>query len=253
MLLTPKELAFEACNIGEKKVNNKITITFISAILAGMYIALGYYGFLIVNNDLLSTILGKLFGAMVFPVGIVLVIITGCELFTGNCLITLGYFAKRYKFASVLRNWLIVWVGNFVGALLFGAILYFSRSADNKQMIEMINKISLQKVNLTFLESLMRGILCNILVSLAVYLSFASKTVSGKIIASILPVFLFVLSGYEHSVANMFILPFSVFLGNNISLGLILKNLIPVTLGNVIGGGVIIPLAYYFVYVKENK
>lgn len=255
-MLSPKEIALETCVVGEGKVNKKFIAVLISAMLAGMYIAFGFYGYIVVNSGFSSTaypILGKLLGSMVFPVGIVLVIIAGSELFTGNCLLALGCLDKRYRFLLVLKNLGIVWVGNFLGALFFVFVLYFSRIADSSSITNTVNSIAQNKVDLGFVEALMRGILCNIAVSLAVYMSISAKSVPGKVMVAVLPVFLFVLSGFEHSIANMFILPLSSLLGSGITIPQMFQNLIPVTLGNIIGGGIIIPFSYYIIFVKTKK
>ncbi|QVK16942.1 formate/nitrite transporter family protein [Mycoplasmatota bacterium] len=255
-MLSAKEIAFETCVVGETKIKKKFAAVLVSAMLAGMYIAFGFYAYVVVNSGFSSTaypILGRLLGSMVFPVGIVLVIIAGSELFTGNCLLALGYLDKRYRFSLILKNLGIVWVGNFLGALFFVFVLYFSRIAESSSITNTINSIAQAKVDLGFIEAMMRGILCNIAVSLAVYMSFSAKSVPGKVIVAVLPVFTFVLSGFEHSVANMFILPLSALLGSDITIPQMFQNLIPVTIGNIIGGGIIIPFSYYIIFVKTKK
>ncbi len=254
-MLSPKEIALEACFVGENKVSKKINVLFISAMLAGMYIAFGFYGYIVVSSGFSATnytFLGKLLGAMVFPVGIVLVIVAGSDLFTGNCLLSLGYFNKRYQFLPVLKNLAIVWLGNFLGAVVFVVILYYSRIAETIDIGQTVASIAQNKVSLGFIEAMMRGILCNIAVSLAVYMSYSTKSISGKILSAVLPVFLFVLSGFEHCVANMFILPLSSLLGSDITVLQMFENLIPVTIGNIIGGGIIIPFSYYFIFVRNR-
>lgn len=254
-MLTPKEVAQETCNIGYAKVTKNNVQVILSALIAGMAIAFGFYGYVVIvgQTDASFLFLGKFIGALVFPVGIVLILIGGGDLFTGNCLITLGCLNKQYKFRKVLKNLSLVFLGNFLGALLFVLLLYFSNivSGQSKQLIIEIAK---KKVSLDFVEALFSGILCNIIVSMAVYISYSAKNVSGKILAVFLPVMLFVISGYEHSVANMFILPMAKALGSDITISeILLNNLLPVTIGNIIGGAVITPFLYYFVFVKHYK
>lgn len=253
-MLGPRELAHECGNIGEKKVHNSIRSMIIGGILSGLFVGLGYYGYLVTYSSfaaLINVPLGRFFGALVFTVGIILVVLTGSELFTGNCLVILGYCNKQYGLGNVFKNLGIVWISNFIGSLLLVCIIYFSKMP-NDIVIGTIKDISVQKTSLDFIVALMRGILCNILVALGVYASYAAKDVSGKILASAIPVFLFVLCGYEHSVANMFILPLSMLYDSGITVIDIFKNIIPVTIGNFIGGGIIIPVAYYFLYVYKS-
>ncbi|NLC95838.1 MAG: formate/nitrite transporter family protein [Bacilli bacterium] len=253
-MLGPRELAHECGNIGEKKVHNSIRSMIIGGILSGLFVGLGYYGYLVTYSSfaaLINAPLGRFFGALVFTVGIILVVLTGSELFTGNCLVILGYCNKQYGLGNFFKYLGIVWISNFIGSLLLVCIIYFSKMP-NDIVIGTIKDISVQKTSLDFIVALMRGILCNILVALGVYASYAAKDVSGKILASAIPVFLFVLCGYEHSVANMFILPLSMFYDSGITVIDIFKNIIPVTIGNFIGGGIIIPVAYFFLYVYKS-
>lgn len=261
-MLSPKEIALEACVVGEAKITKKNRILFVSAILAGMYIAIGFYAYIVVASGFAKTpypILGTYLGALVFPVGIVLVILTGSDLFTGNCLITLGCMHKKYTFRDVLKNLSLVFTGNLVGSLIFVSFIYFSHVAEQEALKNYIVSLGEKKTGLSFDAALFRGILCNIAVSLAVYLSFSAKNVNGKIVSAFLPVFLFVVSGYEHSIANMFILPLAYILNMEYQLGYditimgIFNNLLPVTIGNIIGGAIIVPYSYYHIYIKLHK
>src|SRR5690554_1705762 len=250
-MLAPKEIALEFCQIGFRRVKRKNIIVFISAILAGLYIGLGFYGFIVVSSGFVNTnfsILGTLLGAMVFPVGLILIILTGTDLFTGNCLIFFGWLNKKYSLWRVFNNLFIVYIGNIFGSLFLVTLIYFSNLSSSESIKDFIIIVSQRKTNLNFLEGLTRGILCNITVVLAVYMSTAAKNVSGKMLAAFFPVSLFVLSGYEHSVANMFILPLGYILqtGNDITITGIFSNLAYVTMGNFIGGALLIPLSYYF-------
>ena len=226
--------------------------------MAGMYIAMGYYGYLLVAGGLSSTsfkILGILLGAAVFPIGLVLIVITGVDLFTGNCLLFFGYLNKSFRFRVMLKNLVIVFIGNFIGALFFVALIYFSNIA-GAETKNFIVGVVVNKTKLSFVQGLTRGILCNISVAIAVYLSFSAKSVVGKVVACHLPVFLFVLCGYEHVVANMFIMPLGAIFqtGGSITLKGAIGNFISVTLGNFIGGALVLTIPYYFIYVKEyNK
>jgi len=251
-LLTPNSLPSETCKIGIAKVSRDNFQVIVLSLLAGMFIGLGYYGYIVIAGGANGSIFGKLLGAAVFPIGLVMIIIAGGELFTGNCLVTLGFMDRHYKIKLVIKNLIIVFIGNFIGALFLVTLIYFSNvTGSTKNFIVELGEI---KVGYSFIEALSKGILCNILVSLAVYMSYAAKTVSGKIIVASLPILLFVISGFEHSVANMFLLPLSKLLNADISIyDILIRNLLPVTIGNLIGGSIVVPGAYYLIYVKKAK
>lgn len=256
-MLAPKETALEACRTGIQKVKRNSVIIFVSAILGGLFIALGFYGYIVASSGFVETnyrILGTFLGAMVFPVGLVLIVITGVDLYTGNCLIFFGWLNKSYHFGAVIKNLLIVFFGNLLGSFVLVLLIYFSGLIETDTIKEFIVNVSVNKTNLTFIQGLTRGILCNIAVVLAVYMSYAAKTVGGKTLAAFYPVFLFVLSGYEHSVANMFILPLGYMIqtGSEITFIGMINNFISVTLGNFIGGALLIPIPYYYLFVKKR-
>jgi len=192
--------------------------------------------------------LSKFLGASVFCVGLVLVIIPGSELFTGNILMAAGVADRKVKLARVLRNWVCVYAGNFIGALLlafamFGTGLLGSPDAPST-LGEKAAAIAVAKIDLGFLQALLRGVLCNILVCLAVVLAISSHTIVGKILGIYFPIMVFVLSGFEHSVANMYFIPAGLLVKGSLfaSFGLIWQNLVPVTIGNIIGGLLVIML-----------
>lgn len=252
-MLSPKEIAQATINSGYIKATKPIWPLFLLAILAGGYIAFGAIGYTIMSATIVDKGLAKLIGAAVFPVGLMLVIMGGAELFTGNCLMTLGYVDGKYRFKGILRNWSIVYIGNFIGSVLVAVMIsksaLFSGAVADKAMA-----ISTGKVSLSLSQAILRAVLCNILVVLSVWIATGAKDIVGKIFACWFPVTLFVLSGYEHSVANMYFIPLGKFLGANITwTEMWFNNLIPVTIGNIIGGAVIIPLMYYEIYVKGEK
>ncbi|NLD26002.1 MAG: formate/nitrite transporter family protein [Acholeplasmataceae bacterium] len=248
-MFNPKELAREACRIGTEKVNRGFTKVFVSGILAGAFIGLGYYGYLVLASTIPQ--MGRFYGALFFAIGLVMIIIAGGDLFTGNCLLTMGWMNRDYPFIKVLKNWGIVFLGNFLGALFLGSLLYFASLPFNYR--SEIIAVAEGKLNLKFFEAFFRGILCNVLVGLAVYMSYAAKSIPGKILTVMLPVALFVICGYEHSVANMFVLPLGQALGGEGNfLDILFKNLLPVTLGNLVGGAILIPGAYYLLFLHER-
>jgi formate/nitrite transporter len=248
-MLNPKEIAKEALSVSKGKVNRGVLKVFLSAILAGFFIGLGYFGYIALSASI--PIVGKFYGSVFFAIGLVMIIIAGGDLFTGNCLLTIGWFKKTYSILKVLKNWLVVYFGNLIGALILFCFIYFSNSHEAYK--NAILNIADMKLSLNFTEALFRGILCNILVAMGVYMSYSSRSVTGKILAAMLPVALFVASGYEHSIANMFVLPLAKVLGAPHSVYTILiMNLLPVTLGNIIGGGILLPGAYYLLFLHDE-
>lgn len=254
----PYEIAEITSESAAYKVNRKILKILISSMLAGLFIGLGYYANIVIRaNQGLDSGLNIFLGGLIFSTGIVMVLIAGADLFTGSCLIMFGVFEKKVKFSKVLVHLLIVLLGNFLGGLFLALIVYFSKMP-NDAVIEYISKVTISKASLTFWEALLRGILCNILVAIGVYMSYASKSISGKILASIIPVTAFVIMGFEHVVANMFVLPLGLMYVDlqtvsiiDLIIKMIFNNIIPVTIGNFIGGGIILPFAYHYIYLKK--
>ena len=254
-MLTPKEITLKTIESGVKKGKLSIFEKLLLSIFAGVFIGFGAYGSLTVMQTFGNLDLGlmKFLGAVVFPVGLMLVIIAGGELFTGNNLMTMALLDKKITFKEMLSNWIIVYIGNFIGSF-FLAFLISKTGLVNENISKLATSTAVGKVNLSISQALIRGFLCNILVVLAVWMSTGAKDIASKILAIWFPIMLFVLMGYEHSVANMFYIPFGNFLGANISWSKMwTENLIPVTLGNVLGGGIFIPFIYYIVYVYSDK
>ncbi|MCX8082311.1 MAG: formate/nitrite transporter family protein [bacterium] len=248
LFLSPQEISQELTKIGTKKAEANWLELFLFGILAGIYIGFGAQTALsITSGGTLDPGITKLLSGSVFSLGLMLVLIPGAELFTGNILMTIGTLTGRYNIFKLLRNWFIVYAGNFIGSLLLAYLVYHTGllgyGPDSFTPIG-ISAITVaeNKMKLGFIEAFTRGILCNILVCLAVILCISSLTVSGKILGIYFPIMAFVASGYEHSIANMYFIPagFLVkgcFLSNFLSMW---KNLIPVTIGNIIGGLVIV-------------
>ncbi|MFH1281354.1 MAG: formate/nitrite transporter family protein [Candidatus Omnitrophota bacterium] len=247
--LSPLEISRAIRDIGEKKAAESLSELFIFGILAGIYIAFGAnVATAVLSGGTLDPGLARFLAGSVFSVGLMLVLIPGSELFTGNILMVLGFIYRKYSFWRVLRNWLIVYLGNLAGAMIIAYLTFKSgllgMPGDLTPMGTTAFTISAAKLDLSFVEGLTRGILCNMLVCLAVIMSIASRTVSGKILGIYFPIMAFVASGFEHSVANMYFLPVGLMTKSfNIASFLsIFRNLIPVTIGNVIGGLLIVLL-----------
>ena len=249
LFLRPSEIARSLSRIGVKKATATIYELFIFGILAGMYIAFGAnVAIAVLSGGTLDPGMAKFLAGSVFSVGLMLALIPGSELFTGNILMTIGFIYRKYSFVKVLRNWFVVYFGNFLGALFLAWLIFKSgllgSPGDLTSMGEVAVGIAETKLHLSFAEALCRGILCNMLVCLAVIMCIASRTIVGKIFGIYFPIMAFVASGYEHSVANMFFLPAGLIAQGVFSSNffVIFNNLIPVTIGNVIGGLLIILL-----------
>lgn len=252
--LTPMEVAEATINTGVKKASLNSIHMVLLGILAGVFIAFGGFGNILVTQTLSNLDVGvaKLVGAMVFPVGLMLVVVCGAELFTGNNLMTIALLDKRITFSKMLKNWSVVYIANFVGSMIIVLLVYYggmlTGTAAEKAMA-----VAKSKVELSFSVAFLRGIMCNIIVVLAVWMATASQDIVSKIFACWFPIMLFVLSGFEHSVANMFFLPMGIYTGADITWLQVWSNIIPVTLGNIVGGGIIIPFIYYLCYILPNR
>ncbi|MEO0250463.1 MAG: formate/nitrite transporter family protein [candidate division WOR-3 bacterium] len=246
----------------------------ILGILAGAYIAFGAELSTIVGHDLAGHIgvgFARLLQGAAFSVGLMLVVIAGAELFTGNNLIMLSVLDRKVSVWKLLYNWLVIYTANLAGSLLVVLIMYWSGlwKMNNFGVGLYAMNIANAKVNLSFLEAFARGIGCNWLVCLAVWMAIASRDVIGKIFAIFFPITAFVASGFEHSVANMYFIPFGIFMaatpsvvqaaGSPIDIsalnwyGFFVKNLIPVTLGNIVGGAGFVAGLYWLAYMGKGK
>lgn len=251
-MLTPNEIAQKTLEVGKTKANLSTWKMLLLGILAGMFIALAGVGATFGN-----VYGGKLASALIFPVGLIMVVIAGSELFTGNNLIIMSWIKGKIPFRKLLKNWFFVYLGNFIGALLVTILVIYSGAFDS--ITDSVIATAVAKSNLGFLEAFIRGILCNFLVCIAIWMAFSAETVNGKVLAVFGPIFLFVLCGFEHSIANMFYGPAGIIvalkngvLAEGLSIGsFLLHNLLPVTLGNIIGGAGIVSLSYYLLYAKK--
>jgi formate/nitrite transporter len=223
--------------------------------LAGAFIAFGamFYTLTITGADL-GFGPGQLLGGVAFSLGLILVLVGGAELFTGNNLIVMAWAERKVTGRELLRNWVLVYVANFVGALGTVALFYLAGALElsGGAVAQTAARIAQTKLDLDFATAFFRGILCNTLVCLAVWLSFAARDVVGKILAIIFPISAFVALGFEHSVANMYLIPIGMLAaGTGVDLAALLRNLVPVTLGNIVGGGGLVALTYWLVYLRR--
>lgn len=253
--LAPKEIANAMVNVGVGKANLKISAMIYLGILAGAYIGFGGLANTIVSQTLgnIDPGLAKFAGAAVFPVGLMLVVIAGAELFTGNNLMTLALMNNKITAGQMLKNWCVVWLGNLVGSLCLALIVYYGGVLGDPAATAKAVGIAEAKAGLDISVMIFRGILCNILVVLAVWMATSAQDIISKIFACWFPIMLFVLCGFEHSVANMYFIPVGMLLGANVSVGACVTNLICVTIGNIIGGAIIVPVIYYTTYLAADK
>lgn len=271
--LKPAEILDAAIETGVAKSGGSFPRLLILGFLAGAFIALAGAGSNTAAFNLLldpeTFGLGKVLAGTIFTVGLIMVILTGAELFTGNVLILAAVADKRVSIGRMLRNWVIVYIGNFLGAVAIAAAIYYSGQlgGGDSMLGAFTLKTAAAKVGLGFGRAFVLGILCNWLVCVAVWISFSAGSIVGKIGAIFFPIWLFVTCGFEHSVANMYFIPAGILAKANeafaVKSGLeagalenlnwasfFVDNLIPVTLGNIIGGGVLVALVYWLVQRK---
>jgi formate transporter len=274
----PAKMASRMEEVGVSKANLRLDTTLALAILAGAFIGSGAIFATVVTTGLGSSGLGfgliKLLGGLVFCLGLIAVVVAGAELFTGNNLIIMAYASRRIKLAALLRNWTIVYVGNFIGSIATALIMLVSKqyTFSNGALGANALGIAAGKCNLEFFQAVALGVMCNAFVCLAVWLCASARSTTDKILAILFPITAFVAAGFEHSVANMYFIPMGLlikaFAGSGFweAIGktaadyssltwtaFFIKNLLPVTLGNVIGGSAFIGLAYWFIYLRPQK
>jgi len=269
--LLPAEMARRAEYLGVRKAEMANAKVFTLAILAGAFIALGAIFATTVAAASASLPYGvaRLLVGLAFCLGLILVVVGGAELFTGNNLIVMAWASRKVTISALLRNWIIVYVGNFVGSVGMALLIFFSKQytfGENAVGMAVL-KIAYSKVHLGFVEALALGILCNALVCLAVWMTFSARSTVDKIAAIIFPITAFVAAGFEHSIANMYFVPIALFIkdfdpafvttiGANVE-GLtwgafLLNNLLPVTIGNIIGGAGLVAATYWFVFLRDQ-
>ena len=255
-VVPPAQIALLVESVGVKKAHLSIVQTLTLGILAGAFIAFGamFYTVVVTGSEL-GFGPTRFLGGLAFSLGLILVIIGGAELFTGNSLILLAWMDGRIDTTALLRNWSIVYAGNLIGALGTAVLVNLSGmlDLDDGAVGRTAEAIAQTKVSLELMPAFVRGVLCNTLVCLAVWMCFAAHTVTGKVFVIIFPVTAFVALGFEHSVANMYLIPVAALEpGTTIGVMALLGNLIPVTIGNIVGGGVLVALTYWLVYLRKT-
>jgi len=267
----PAEMALKMEGIGVTKANGNIFTISLLGILAGFFIGLGAMFCTLVTTDIqVGFGLTKLLGGIVFCLGLILVVLAGAELFTGNALMVASRASGKIKISQLFQNWGIVYFTNLVGALLLVLVVFYSQfwALDGYKVGANALLIANAKVNLAFWPAFARGILCNALVCLAVWLCFGARTTVDKIFAILFPITAFVACGFEHSIANMYFIPMGIAIAGqvevlevagvttsqvaNLSMAGFIGNLLPVTLGNIVGG-TFVGSIYWLVYLRKER
>jgi formate transporter len=272
--LLPAEMASKAQTLGIKKANMDFMSTFALAVLAGAFIALGAIFFTISQTTGGVAVpwgILRVIGGITFSLGLILVIVGGAELFTGNNLIIMAWASRQLSTWRVLRNWIIVYIGNLCGAVATALFVFWgSHYLIGNNGLTALN-IGNAKVGYEWVQAMILGILCNALVCLAVWLTYSARTVMGRIMAIIFPIAGFIAAGFEHCVANMYLIPYSILVrvgapdafwsaigktagdySNLTWANFFMKNLIPVTIGNIIGGVFFVALVYWVIYLRNK-
>ncbi len=285
--LLPQEMAARAEYLGVRKAGMGFATTFMLAILAGAFIAMGaiFATTVASGSQPVTTPDGaaaytiglpygvtRLLSGFVFSLGLILVVVGGAELFTGNNLIVMAWASGKVRGLQLLRNWAIVYLGNFVGAFSTAVLMFLTKQytfGSNSVGVTAL-KTGILKCDLGFMQAIALGILCNALVCMAVWLSYSARSTVDKIVAIIFPIAAFVAAGFEHSVANMYFVPFALLIkdfdpafvakvGTQVShietltwQAFLLRNLLPVTIGNIIGGSILVAAFYWIIYLRPS-
>ncbi|VTP12512.1 putative formate transporter 1 [Phytobacter ursingii] len=273
-LRLPAEMAKVAEQAGLYKVSKKKELSFFLAVTAGVFISIAFVFYITVTTGPApATALAKLAGGVCFSLGLILVVVCGADLFTSTVLTVMAKASGLISWRQLIINWIIVYLGNLVGALFFVALIWFAGQYMSGNGLWGLNVLQTadHKMHHTFVEAVCLGTLCNLMVCLAVWMSYSGHTLTDKIMAMLLPIGMFVASGFEHSIANMFLIPLSVviryfspeefwtsihssaenFPALTVS-NFITANLIPVTIGNIIGGGLLVGITYWIIYLRNQ-
>lgn len=258
--MTPASIERKAERVAVTKARTDAASAFVLAVMAGAFVAMGATFMLVVRSDgTLPFAATQLAGGFSFTLGLFLILSAGAELFTGNCLMVMGALSRRITVGELLRSWGVVIVGNLVGSVLAAALLVAAdaASANGGAFGQAAVAVATTKTTLPWATVFVRGIFCNVLVCLAVWIGHAAENVTDKFFAALLPVMGFMAAGFEHCVANMFFLPYALMLQacgveGAVNLGGVLANLSAATLGNLVGGAVVVGLGYWFVYGRAR-
>lgn len=258
---SPRQIAAKIESVGVVKARLPFFTMLMLGVLAGVFIGIGSMFSVIVKSDGgLTFATAAILSGIAFSLGLFIVIIAGAELFTGNNLLIMAWAYRRITTRELLRNWGVVFAGNLIGAMSFAAVVFLSghASLNDGAIAEKYLAIAAAKCALPFWPAFFRGVLCNVLVCLAVWMATAGRSVFDKFIAVTFPVTAFVAAGFEHSIANLYFFPMAWLLQTfdrsaevAVTWSGVIGNLVPVILGNIVGGGVLVGLVYYLVYLRR--
>lgn len=265
--LTPAQTTQKAEDLGVTKTEMSFGRSFALSIMAGAFIAMGAMFFsLVVGDPALPFTIQRVLGGFLFCLGLILVVVAGAELFTGNTMIVMTAASKRIKWSAVWKNWIVVFFGNFLGALVIVGLVFLSdmSAMNGGQVGQTMVSVAAGKMHADWLVLFAKGIMCNFLVCLGVWMAYASKTVADKILAVVFPITAFVACGFEHCVANMFFLPMGALLAScgiapagidpaSVNMLGALYNWSATVPGNIVGGALMVGMMYWFIYRKKKN
>ena len=252
---SPAEIAERVENVGVAKARLPLPTLVMLGMLAGAFIGLGsLYYVIVVSDPALPHAVQRVLGGVVFSLGLVLVVVAGAELFTGNNLIALAWAEGKVSSRELALNWCVVCAANFAGAVGLASLVFLSGHAQAYGATYL--KIAAAKTSLPLVQAFFSGVMCNVLVCMAVWMTLAGRSVVDKAVAIVAPISAFVAAGFEHSVANMYFIPLGMMLqaagGEPVELFGLARNLVPVIAGNLVGGGVLVALVYYVIYLRPG-
>ena len=271
---SPHQMAIKAEDIGVTKGNHEVFKTFLLALLGGAYIAMGsvFCTTVMTGMETMPYGIQRLMGGIAFSLGLILVVVGGAELFTGNVLLVMATASRRLSWNKLVLNWTIVYIGNFLASVMTAYLIFRAGhyTAADGAVGKLAMNMATAKVTLDFLPALIRGIYCNALVCLGVWLCYSCRSTADKILAILFPITAFVAAGFEHCIANMYLIPMGLFVKGDTaywaSKGLdlaaysnltwshfVMTNLIPVTIGNIIGGGLFVGGIYWMIYLRPGN
>jgi formate/nitrite transporter len=250
---SPQEIAARVSEVGVGKARLPLLTQALLGLLAGAFIGLGALLFTLVASDAsLGFATSRLLGGLAFSLGLILVTVAGAELFTGNNLLAMAWASRRITTPELLRNWVVVCASNFIGATGLALLVWLSghTGLNDGAIGRAAIRIATTKAQLSASELFFRGLLCNVLVCMAVWMALAGRSVTDKVLAIVFPITAFVAAGFEHSIANMYFFPLAIALGAPLGWGDLARNLAPVIAGNIIGGSVLVALVYWVIYLR---
>ncbi len=252
---SPKEIVERVHAVSLAKVATPLLSLVLLGMLAGAFIGLGaLFSMLVASDATLGFAASRVLGGLVFSLGLLLVVVAGAELFTGNNLIAMAWAQRSLTTRELLWNWTVVCAANFAGAAGLAAVVFLSGHAEMNggAVGEAYLRVAAAKASLPFWTAFWRGVLCNVLVCVAVWMTLAGRSLVDKAVAIVFPISAFVAAGFEHSVANMYILPLAMMLAgpaaDPVGFAGLVRNLVPVIAGNLVGGSVLVALVYYVIY-----